>query len=73
MSYRKVFVGGLSWDTTDETFKKHFEQFGEVSEIKIMKEHTGKPRGFGFVTYRDPNSVPRVLSEKEHKLDGKKV
>lgn len=69
----KLFVGGLSWDTKDEGFKSYFEDFGEVKETKIMQDSNGKPRGFGFVTFRDPASVQKVLSRKSHSLDNKKI
>lgn len=48
----KLFVGGLSWDTTDESLKEAFERFGAVSEAKVILDRdTGRSRGFGFVTF----------------------
>lgn len=70
--FSKIFVGGLSWSTTDETFKKHFEEYGEIQDTKIMTNQLGQPRGFGFVTFKDPASVKKVLQEK-HYIDEKLV
>ncbi|XP_019855211.1 PREDICTED: heterogeneous nuclear ribonucleoprotein 27C-like [Amphimedon queenslandica] len=68
----KIFVGGLSWSTTEDTFKKHFEAYGEIQDTKIMMNPAGNPRGFGFVTFKDPASVTKVLQEK-HYIDDKLV
>ena len=51
-SYRKVFVGGLSYQTDDEGLKAHFSQFGTLVDSIVMKfRDTRRSRGFGFVTY----------------------
>ena len=45
-----IYVGNLSYDTTDEAMKVAFESFGEVTSAKVIKDtYTGKSRGFGFV------------------------
>ena len=45
-----IFVGNLSYSTTDETLRELFEPYGEVSSAKvIMDRETGRSRGFGFV------------------------
>jgi len=51
---RKIFVGGLSWQTTEEGLRYYFEKFGELSDVVIMiDKRTGQPRGFGFVTLKE--------------------
>ena len=45
---RKVFVGGLNYETTNESLKTYFEQFGEITDSIVMKyKDTGRSRGFG--------------------------
>jgi len=45
-----IYLGNLSYDTTDETIKRAFESFGEVSSARVIKDkYTGQSRGFGFV------------------------
>lgn len=68
----KIFVGGMDWKTTKEGLKTHFESFGDVTDAVVMKDND-TPRGFGFVTFKDPESVERALSNKDHVLDSKKV
>jgi RNA-binding protein Musashi len=51
----KIFVGGLSWQTTEEGLKYYFEKFGELTDVAIMSDkRTGQPRGFGFICLKDP-------------------
>jgi RNA recognition motif-containing protein len=45
---RKLFIGGLNYETTDEGLKTYFEQFGEVVDCIVMKyKDTNRSRGFG--------------------------
>ncbi|XP_011438770.2 RNA-binding protein Musashi homolog 2 isoform X2 [Magallana gigas] len=70
----KMFIGGLSWQTTVESLKDHFGRFGEIKEAMVMKDPTTKrSRGFGFVTYKDPASVDTCLENGPHILDNKTV
>ena len=51
----KLFVGGLSWQTTEEGLRFYFEKFGELVDVALMTDkRTGQPRGFGFVSFKDP-------------------
>ncbi|CAF0761386.1 unnamed protein product [Rotaria sp. Silwood1] len=71
---KKMFIGGLSWQTTPENLKNYFSQFGEVLECMIMKDAiTKRSRGFGFITFKDVNSVEKVLAKDVHMLDEKQI
>ncbi|XP_076939104.1 uncharacterized protein LOC143607605 [Bidens hawaiensis] len=73
MEYGKLFIGGISWDTNEESLKDYFQTFGEVIEAIIMKDRTtGRARGFGFVVFSDPAVAERVVKEK-HVIDGRAV
>jgi RNA recognition motif-containing protein len=61
---KKVFVGGLSFDTTDDELRNGFSRFGEITEAKvIMDRDTGRSRGFGFVSFSDDAAAQNAISE----------
>jgi RNA recognition motif-containing protein len=69
----KLFIGGISWETTEEKLRDYFKSYGEVAETVIMKDRaTGRARGFGFVIFSDPTVADRVVLEK-HTIDGRTV
>lgn len=72
---KKLFVGGLSWGTTDETLAQAFQRFGEVTEATVVKDRdTGRSRGFGFVTFAQGDDADRALSEMNGTtLDGRTI
>ncbi|ENN82645.1 hypothetical protein YQE_00984, partial [Dendroctonus ponderosae] len=70
----KLFVGGLSWQTSSDKLKEYFGMFGNVTDVLIMKDPvTQRSRGFGFITFSEPSSVDKVLKVPIHTLDGKKI
>jgi RNA-binding protein Musashi len=59
----KIFVGGVSQECTEQQFKDFFAQFGRVIDATLMMDKdTGRPRGFGFVTFDGDDAVDRTLS-----------
>ncbi|CAN7079233.1 unnamed protein product [Brassica oleracea var. botrytis] len=73
MESGKLFIGGISWETTEDRLRDYFQSFGEVLEAVIMKDRsTGRARGFGFLVFADPNVAERVVLLR-HVIDGKLV
>ncbi|WOL12935.1 heterogeneous nuclear ribonucleoprotein 1 [Canna indica] len=69
----KLFIGGISWETSEDKLKDHFASYGEVLDAIVMRDKaTGRPRGFGFVVFSDPSVLDRVLQDK-HTIDGRTV
>uniref|UniRef100_A0A8C5W3T5 RRM domain-containing protein n=1 Tax=Microcebus murinus TaxID=30608 RepID=A0A8C5W3T5_MICMU len=58
----KLFIGGLSFETTDESLRSHFED-----------PNTKRSRGFGFVTYTTVEEVDAAMNAQPHKVDGRVV
>ncbi|XP_076176009.1 RNA-binding protein 6 isoform X3 [Ptiloglossa arizonensis] len=70
----KMFIGGLSWQTSPESLREYFTKYGDITEVMVMKDPTTRrSRGFGFITFADPASVDKVLVQGNHELDGKKI
>ncbi|KAK9026133.1 hypothetical protein V6N11_038979 [Hibiscus sabdariffa] len=73
-TYTKVFVGGLAWETQSETLHRCFEQFGEILEaVVITDKNTGRSKGYGFVTFRDPEAASRACADPTPIIDGRRA
>jgi cold-inducible RNA-binding protein len=72
---KKLFVGGLSWDTSDDSLRAAMERFGDLQEVKVITDRdTGRSRGFGFVTFDDDSAADRAISEMDGtELDGRSI
>ncbi|CEG50517.1 heterogeneous nuclear ribonucleoprotein [Plasmopara halstedii] len=70
----KIFIGGLSYETTDEKLRSYFGAYGTVTDAVVMKDPISRrSRGFGFITYADPSCVDRALAQPNHILDSRRV
>lgn len=59
----KLFVGNLSWDTTDSSLGEAFEPYGTVIDARVIFDrYTGKSRGFGFIEFEDPSAAQNALT-----------
>lgn len=71
---RKLFIGGLDYRTTDDSLKKHFEQWGDIVDVVVMKDpKTKRSRGFGFITYSRAHMVDDAQNARPHRVDGRVV
>ena len=72
---KKLFVGGLSWGTNDDTLREAFSRFGSISEARvIMDRETGRSRGFGFITFDDDHDAVNAMNEMNGKeIDGRSI
>lgn len=72
---KKLFVGGLSWDTDDASLRQAFEAFGEVSDAKVITDReTGRSRGFGFVTLTEDGAAEQAIADMDGTdLDGRTI
>lgn len=62
---RILFVGNLSFDTTDELLRKHFQHCGEIVKIRMATfQDSGKCKGFAFVDFRDEEGATNALKDK---------
>lgn len=65
----KLFVGGISWDTSEDVLKDHFAKYGDVlASVIALDRNSGHPRGFAFVTFSDSSAVDRALHDSHQIL-----
>ena len=71
----KVYVGNLSWNTTDDGLAQAFSPFGQLTDYIVMKDRdTGRSRGFGFVTFMTQQEADAaIMSMNEKELDGRRI
>jgi cold-inducible RNA-binding protein len=62
----KIYVGNLSFNTTEAELNELFSQHGEVTEVSVITDReTGRSRGFGFVEMKDDNAARNAISALE--------
>ena len=67
----KLYVGNLSFDTTENDLQDLFSPFGEVREVALIQDKfTNRSRGFGFVTMGDSQAVQAAIAALHEKSVG---
>ena len=71
----KVFVGNLSYDTTQEDLERLFSEMGHVTEVALPVDHiTGRTRGFGFVEFTEELAATEAIEKFDgHQLHGRSL
>ncbi|KAK1572423.1 hypothetical protein Q3G72_032470 [Acer saccharum] len=70
----RIFVGGLSYGITERQLENEFNRFGKIIESQIMMErNTGRPRGFGFITYSDRRAMDDAIREMHGREFGDRI
>jgi len=71
---KKIFVGGLHWETTAADLREYFSKFGTVVDCTLKTDQaTGRSRGFGFILFEDSAIVQKILADKTHSLRGRQI
>ncbi|KAL7251153.1 hypothetical protein ACSBR1_013061 [Camellia fascicularis] len=75
MSSSKLFIGGLSFGTDDQSLREAFSGFGDVVDAKVITDRdTGKSRGFGFVNFSSDESAGSAMSAMDGQpLNGRNI
>ncbi|MBU0708934.1 RNA-binding protein [Patescibacteria group bacterium] len=72
---KKLFIGGLSWDTTEDQLREFFAQVGTVtSAVIITDKYSGKSKGFGFVEMSsDEEALEAITKLNSQTLDNRTI
>jgi heterogeneous nuclear ribonucleoprotein A1/A3 len=71
---RKLYIGGLSYDTANDKLLEVFSKYGEIEEGSVAYDkNTNKSRGFAFVTFKTVEATKRALKEPNKTIDGRTV
>jgi RNA recognition motif-containing protein len=70
---KNLFVGNLSFQTTEDELRSVFEPYGEITRLQVMTDRdTGRARGFAFVELSDDDEAAKAITELNGKeLDGR--
>ncbi|KAI5063792.1 hypothetical protein GOP47_0020462 [Adiantum capillus-veneris] len=70
----EVFVGGLQQSTTEETLREAFREFGDICEIRLMKDQNGNLKGYAFIRFTTKEAAAKAQKEKHGAtVQGKKI
>ena len=69
---KNVFVGNMSFETTESGLRSIFEPFGEISRVNIITDRdTGRARGFGFVEMTNDEEAAKAITALNGTADGR--
>lgn len=71
----KLYVGNLSYNTTQDTLQSEFSAHGQVEEVAVINDReTGRPRGFAFVTMaNDEEARAAIEALNGREVDGRTI
>ena len=74
MSQSKIYVGNLSYTTSEDELRDFFSQYGNIEDIKLIIDFsTGRSKGFGFITYGSGQDCENALAANGADLGGRKL
>ena len=71
----RLYVGGVSYDTTDESLREFFEQIGPVAMAQVIRDReSGRSKGFGFVEMDQEGQAAQAIHDLNGaELDGRRI
>lgn len=74
MNQTKIYVGNLSYDTTEAGLQETFGAYGDITDCKLITDRaTGRSKGFAFITFEKPEAANDALKLDGTDLDGRPI
>lgn len=75
MDANKLYVGNLPWSMNDQALRDLFSTFGEITDAVVITDRmSGRSKGFGFVTFANPDDAQKAIAEMHEKeIEGRKI
>ena len=71
---KNLYVGNLSWESSESDVRTAFQAYGEVTSVKLIEDReTGRPRGFGFVEMDDAGAMEAIAALNGSDLGGRNI
>lgn len=71
---KKLFVGNINWKAWKEDLEEIFSKIGSLEEVVLIKDETGRSKGFGFITFTEDADADRAIAELDgFEIDGRKI
>lgn len=70
---KTIFVGSLSYDTTEDSIRNFFSECGNIESIRIAKAEDGKPKGFCHIDFSTEEEAEQALAKNGEELDGRTI
>ncbi|MBT3581988.1 RNA-binding protein [bacterium] len=72
MNENKIYVGNLSYNTTEQDLETEFSKYGELQEVKLISDmETGRSKGFAFLTYKTQEAMEAALEKNGEEIGGR--
>lgn len=71
---KKLYIGNLPWTINSKELIQYFSEYGHVSFARVIfDKDTGLSKGFGYVSFNDPNALEAVFKQEHHVIEGNRV
>jgi hypothetical protein len=73
-AYKTLFVGRISYETTERQLRREFERYGDINKIRLVEDQDGKPMGYAFIEYMDESAMKSAFKNADgKKIDGRRI
>ena len=73
-AYLTLFVGRLSYETTEKKLRREFESYGTIRNIVVVDDQDGKPRGYAFIEFEKEEDLMNAFKKSDgKKIDGRRI